>query len=315
MNFLVTGATGFLGVHLTYLLLKEGHDVFATYRHKYHKDFNNLEGLNLVKFDVYEDLLDNGSFDGVFHLAAETHPPTSFSAPYHFFKVNSMGTIKLCRQIEQRIHNAVFMYCSTSEVYGVWPEDYLITEETPLKPMNPYAVSKAAADMYVQEATRNNRLKGFITRAFSHTGPYRGSNYSISSDAIQIAKIIKGQQDPIIKVGNLKSKRVVMDVREVADVYYQLMIKYLSGEMKDGEIFNICGDGLHEIGYFLDLMLDLYNIKHIVSFEIDEKLYRPIDIPVQNPDSSKVRSFLNWKPSIPIEKTLKDLVEYWLERV
>lgn len=205
------------------------------------------------------------------------------------------------------------MNCSTSEVYGIVPDGVQITEEFPVKPTNPYAVSKAAADLYGTEQFKNNLARGFTTRAFSHTGPRRRSNYSISSDAIQIAKILKRQQSRIIKIGNLESQRVVMDVRDTALVYYRLMLRHLLNDMPNGEIYNISGNGLHKIQFFLDLMETVFQTK--AERQIDEKLFRPIDIPVQNPNSDKVRKFLNWEPTIPIKDTLIDLVNYWMERV
>lgn len=322
MKFLVTGQYGFAGQHLSHLLTREGHEVF------------NKGSFDITTLAV-DVIFSANKFDGVFHLASKTHPPTSFNEPIEYFKTNALGTINICEAIRQYQPECVLMNCSTSEVYGINPESAVITEKARLKPQNPYAVSKAAADMYCNERFKNGFLKGFTTRAFSHTGPGRPANYSISSDAIQIARIIKGKQEPVIKVGNLDCKRVVMDVRDVVDVYCQLMVRYIktyvstyrylslsppwedTGTKKtfemNGEVYNICGDELCRIGYFLDLMTKMYDLK--VTTEIDDKLFRKIDIPVQHPDSSKVRALLSWKPSIPIKKTLQDLVEYWLERV
>lgn len=320
MKFLITGITGFVGPHLAKILLDDGHEVHGITR-------------NLANFNDIKDTVDNSQilyhnsdlsesmkhifrgtkFDGIFHLGAETHPPTSFEQPQKYFRTNAVGTVNLVNTVQEHAPNCHFMYCSTSEVYGICPANSKVDETFPIAPMNPYAVSKATGELYVQERLRNNFLKGFITRAFSHTGPRRKNNYSISSDAYQIAKIIKREQYPVVKVGNLSCKRVVMDVRDVANVYYQLMLKSLKDKLPTNKVFNIGGDELHEIGYFLDLMLDLFNVS--VETEIEPKFYRKIDIPVQWPDSTKVRKFLNWKPTIPIETTLTDLVNYWLKKL
>lgn len=320
MRFLITGITGFVGPHLTRHLLKEGHEVYGTHCHEILEKIEDVKYLyaDVKNFSDINNLFREHRFNGVFHLASLTHPPTSFEQPELYFHTNAVGTIYVCEAIRSYQPECVLMNCSTSEVYGINPESAIITERARLKPSNPYAVSKAAADMYCSERFKNGFLKGFTTRAFSHTGPGRPSNYSISSDAIQIARIIKGKQEPVIKVGNLDCKRVVMDVRDVVDVYYRLMIQHINmpGFVRDlpqGEIYNICGDELCRIGYFLDLMIEMYDLK--VTTEIDDKLFRKIDIPVQYPSSAKVRELLSWKPSIPIETTLRDLVEYWLERV
>jgi GDPmannose 4,6-dehydratase len=207
------------------------------------------------------------------------------------------------------------MNCSTPEVYGICPGDKKITEEFPMRPNNPYGVSKAGADMYMFERTQTAALKGFLTRAFSHTGPRRGSNFSISSDAIQIARILRGEQEPVIKIGNMAAQRIVADVRDITDVYYLLMMEYMKGNVENGETFHIAGNDLHTIQHYLDLMLDISGLTGKVELEIEPKYFRKVEIPVQIPDDSKVRKLLNWEPRIPIEQTLKDLVDYWLEKL
>lgn len=327
MKFLVTGTTGFAGPHMINRILKEGHEVVAMARNlektKEIVDILGKKNMNRVEF-VYGDLIDldsitkvfkNHKFDGVFHLGAFAHPPSSFKTPLLACQTNLLGTARICDEIIQNQPECVLMHCSTPEVYGICPGDRKIKEDTPLRPNNPYGVSKAASDMYVLERASSVGLKTFLTRAFSHTGPRRGSNFSISSDAIQIARILRGEQEPVIKVGNMKSKRIVADVRDIVDVYYQLMLAYFENRIKSGEIFHIAGNELFEIQHYLDIMLDLSGLEGRVKQEIEPKYFRKIDIPVQIPDDSKVRELLNWKPKIKIEKTLKDLVNYWINRL
>ena len=287
MKFLVTGSEGFAGSHLCVRLKDAGHDVY---------------GANRYSRDILKK-----TYDGIFHLGASTYPPASFEKPADFFFNNAYLTARLIEEADTKS----FMYCSTSEVYGATEEK--ITENNPLRPQNPYAVSKAAADMYCHERMTNGALNGFITRAFSHVGARRPSRYAYSSDARQIAMILKGKQEPVIRVGNLRAQRNVMDVRDVVDVYYQLMLKNLNGEMDHGEIFNICGNKVREYGEYVHMMLKLFNVE--AKPETDPKLLRPVDILVQNPVSTKVRKYLDWEPSISIKDTLKSLVEYWLGNV
>ncbi|MGR3301865.1 MAG: GDP-mannose 4,6-dehydratase [Candidatus Scalindua sp.] len=287
MRFLVTGSEGFAGSHLCTYLKDAGHNVYGTNRY-------SIEALKR-------------SYDGIFHLGASTYPPTSFEEPAEFFFNNAYLTARLIEEAKTRC----FMYCSTSEVFGATEER--ITEDNPLRPQNPYAVSKAAADMYCHERMTNGALNGFITRAFSHVGARRPSRYAYSSDARQIAMIIRGKQEPVLRVGNLKAQRNVMDVRDVVDVYYQLMLKNLNGEMDHGEVFVICGNKVREYGEYVYMMLDLFNVE--AKLETDPKLLRPVDILVQNPDSTKLRQYLKWEPSISIEDTMKSLVEYWLGEI
>ena len=308
-------------------ILKDGHEVVAMARDLSKcKGIVNIvgsENLGKIKF-VYGDLsvplsltevLNSDKFDGVFHLGAFAHPPSSFITPLLASQTNIIGTAHMCDKILELMPDCVFMNCSTPEVYGICPGDRKIKEDFPMRPNNPYGVSKAGADMYMIERTQTTALKGFLTRAFSHTGPRRGPNFSISSDAIQIARILRGQQEPVIKIGNMKAQRIVADVRDIVDVYYQLMLAYFDGKVKDGEVFHIAGNDLHEMQHYLDIMLELTGLTDKVQLEIEPKFLRKVEIPVQIPDDSKVRNLLNWEPSIPIEQTLQDLVDYWLKEL
>lgn len=327
MKFLVTGATGFAGPHMINRILNDGHEVVAMAR-----DLNKApsivdilgeENIKKVKFeygdltdlDSITDIFTNHKFDGVFHLGAFAHPPSSFKTPLLASQTNLLGSARICDEIIRQQPDCVLLHCSTPEVYGICPGDRKIKEDMPMIPNNPYGVSKAASDMYVLERAASVGLKAFLTRAFSHTGPRRGYNFSISSDAIQIARILRGEQEPIIKIGNMKSQRIVADVRDVVDVYYRLMLAFFEGKVNNGETFHIAGNGLHEMQHYLDIMLGITNLKEKVTLEIEPRYFRKIDIPVQIPNDSKVRELLDWEPKIKIEKTLQDLVDYWLDRL
>jgi len=327
MKFLVTGATGFAGPHTINTIMQDGHEVVAMAR-----DMSKCAGIvdavgeeNLEKIEfVYGDLADLDSltkifdehvFDGVFHIGAFAHPGDSFRTPLLANQTNILGMAHICDQILEKMPKCVLMNCSTPEVYGICPGDRKIAEDMPLRPNNPYGVSKAGADMYMLERVQTAGLKGFVTRAFSHTGPRRRSNYSISSDAIQIARILRGEQEPVIKIGNMAAQRIVADVRDIAEVYYLLMIEHMKGNVKDGEIFHIAGNELHTIQHYLDLMLNMSGLTETVKLEIEPKFFRKVEIPVQIPDDSKVRQLLGWEPKYSIEQTLKDLLDYWLKEL
>ncbi len=177
--------------------------------------------------------------------------------------------------------------------------------------MNPYGVSKAAGDFYVRERAVSEKLPFFVTRAFSHTGPRRGRRFSIASDIYQIVRIQKGFQPPVIKVGTLSSKRVVMDVRDGCRAYYLLMQRAAA----NGEAYNVGGDELFTMGEILDLSLEIAGLAGKVKKEVDPNLVRPIDIPVQICDTQKCRTLTGWKPEIPIRKTLVDLLEYYTRKI
>jgi GDP-4-dehydro-6-deoxy-D-mannose reductase len=323
MKFLITGITGFTGPHLANILLKEGHTVYGLYRNENYLDISdvlkeNIKKINFIKCDLLDkdniyNIIKENKFDGVFHLAAYTHPSNSFDNPELVFNTNTTGTMALCESIRKYSPDCVLMYCSTAEVYGIYPENVLIKENFALNPISPYAVSKASSELFVAERTKNNMIQGFVTRAFSHTGPRRRHNYCLSSDAIQIARILLNKQDKIIKVGNLASKRATMHVNDVVQTYYDLMIRKINYNMNNGEVFNISNDTPHEIGYYLNMMLEMYNLINVVKLEPDPKLFRKIDLPLQRADCTKIKEFMNWKLATPISTALHDLVEYWKE--
>jgi len=324
IRYLITGINGFVGPHLAKILIDEGHhvsgliretngrkaDMLDTLPDKYYSKLDFHYGDLVSKESVFH-VFEKNKFDGVFHLAAQSHPPTSFDDPMGTFNVNANGTVHIVEAIRAFMPKCSLMFCSTSEVYGVVPEERgPIDENFPLIPINPYAVSKAGADMYVRERANSLKLPFFVTRAFSHTGPRRGNIFSISSDAYQIIRMTKGLQEKKLRVGNIESRRVVIDVRDCARAYYLLMNKFTPGEA-----YNVGGDTLHSIKDFIDMMLEIKGLKGKVELVTDPKLVRPIDIPVQVCDSDKCRALTGWKPTIPIEQTLQDLLDYWDKKI
>ena len=323
-NYLVTGITGFAGPHLANLLIENGHKVYGLVRQSNgmetdildtvpEKNFQQIEFLysDLVNFRTLNTIFKENKFDGVFHLAAQSHPPTSFIDPLGTFENNIMGSANLIQAITDNQPECRLMFCSTSEVYGnVGIDKRKIKTTDTLLPANPYGASKAATDLYLQERFENKKIRGFITRAFSHTGPRRGKTFSISSDAYQIAKIMKGLQDKTLLVGNLKSVRVVLDVRDIVNAYYLLMMT----DASDGKVFNVSGDVPHEMGVYTDMLLAHSKLEGVTK-EISPKLFRPIDIHYQHGDCQELVDITGWKPVFTLEQTIGDLLDYWVKKI
>ena len=324
MKFLITGITGFAGPHLANLLHQKGHQVYGLIRStngrendirdvvpdEVYRDITFLYS-DLKNYRVLQQVFKENQFDGVFHLAAQSHPPSSFVDPLGTFEENIIGSANLIQAITDHQPDCKLMFCSTSEVYGnVGIDGRKIRWDDTLFPANPYGASKVATDLYMQERIENKKLKGYITRAFSHTGPRRGKNFSISSDAFQIARMMKGLQEPVLKVGNLESVRVVIDVRDTVNAYYLAMIS----DNVNGQIFNVCGDTPLKMRFFTEKLIELSGLKNITQ-EICPKLYRPIDIHYQHGDSSNLVELTDWKPEYTIEQTLSDLLKYWYDKI
>lgn len=324
MKFLITGITGFAGPHLANLLLEKGHEVHGVVRTANGRETDLLDVisntnlqqikfhyLDLKNFFSVDKLLKAENYDGVFHLAAQSHPPTSFKDPILTWDENVNASVNIITSLQGT--DTKLMFCSTSEVYGDACKDVgRLSTDMPLTPSNPYGTSKAAIDLYMQERTSNGFLNGFVTRAFSHTGPRRGRIFSISSDAAQIAAMEKGMQEPVLKIGNLETERVVIDVRDCVNAYYLLML----AEESNGKVFNVCGDEINKMQKYTDLLIEHSKFEYEqVEQQIYEPYYRPIDIQVQVGDSSSLREITNWKPSIDISTTMKDLLDYWRKKL
>ncbi|MGD0652246.1 MAG: GDP-mannose 4,6-dehydratase [Verrucomicrobiia bacterium] len=326
MNYFITGITGFAGPHLAQLLLKEGHSVHALVRESNGREIDLLDVLDAEELDRitfhYGDLLEYHSlnrvfsshqYDGVFHLAAQSHPPTSFVDPVGTFASNVQGSVNLIDVVQRHQKNCSFMFCSTSEVYGDSGKTVgVLKESSPLVPSNPYATSKASVDLYMQERCRNGYLNGYITRAFSHTGPRRGKKFSISWDAYYLALMATGKvKDRVLPVGNLQTQRVVIDVRDCVRAYYLLMQNH-----DNGAAYNVCGDmgSVKKMEFFTDKLIEISGLKGVEK-KVSEKLYRPIDIQVQIGDTARLREKTGWRTEIPIEQTLSDLYRYWVKKL
>ena len=286
MKYLITGITGFAGPHLAKLLLDEGHEVHGVVRTANGREMDLVDVMTVKEIESirfhYVDLKDYmglqkvllENFDGVFHLAAQSHPPTSFLEPVMTWNDNVSATMNLITLLEGK--ETKLMFCSTSEVYGDTGKDVgLLGVDSKLLPSNPYGASKAAIDLYLQERFNNQKVRGFITRAFSHTGPRRGKIFSISSDAYQIAKMELGLQEKVLKIGNLQTERVVIDVRDCVNAYYKLM----QTDNSNGNVYNVCGEEVHKMQYYTDCLIEASSLNYDdVEQRIHKPFYRDIDI-------------------------------------
>ena len=330
-KYLITGITGFAGPNLANFLIDQNQEVYGLVRCSSgreqdirdvipDKNFQKITFLygDFTRIRDMKDVFKNNKFDGVFHLGAQSHPPTSFKDPEGTRLTNVIGTENIMNSLATYQKDCALMFCSTSEVYGAVPEEKQpINEDFLINPINPYGLSKAISDVDVRGRAKIFDLPFFVTRAFSHTGLRRGKKFSISSDAYQIARIKAGLQEPTISVGTLSSKRVVMDARDCVRAYYYLMERAIKGDKEvSGEAFNVGGDELFSIGELLNNMLKISGLEGKVSEEVNPKFVRPVDIPIQICDTKKVRELTNWKPEISIvKKTLPDLLDYWYKKV
>jgi len=313
---LITGITGFVGSHLAEYLLDKNFEVYGTVRWRSSLDNIKIikDKLKLVDTDLRdahstEKMIKEVMPDYIFHLAAQSFVPTSWHAPQETFVTNVIGTINLFEAVRNSNIDPKIQVAGSSEEYGMVYENELpITEENPLRPLSPYAVSKVAQDKLSYQYNKSYGLKIIVTRAFNHTGPRRGEPFVTSNFAKQIAEIENGKREPVINVGNLAAKRDFTDVRDIVKAYY------LSLQKCDfGEAYNMCSEKTWTIQSILDMLLSMSEVK--IEVKTDPTRLRPSDVEVLLGDCSKFRKKTGWEPIIPIDKTLSDLLDYWREKV
>ena len=318
MRVLITGITGFAGSHLADYLLAEHPDVEIHGIFRWRSRRENIAHLgNRVKL-TEGDLRDEASLrqvmaesrpDAIFHLAAQSYVPTSWRAPTETLTTNIAGQANLFEAVRAAGLDPVIQIAGSSEEYGlVLPDEVPISEDNPLRPLSPYAVSKVAQDMLAYQYFRSYGMKTIRTRGFNHTGPRRGEVFVSSNFAKQIASIEAGSQRPVIRVGNLDAVRDFTDVRDMVRAYWLAVTK-----ATPGEVYNLGSGRRITIRALLDLLLSMSDAE--VDVEIDPQRLRPSDVEVLLADSSKFRNETGWEPVIPLETTLSDLLDYWRQRI
>lgn len=313
---LITGITGFVGSHLAELLLKEGFQVYGTMRPRSKTD-NITEIMDKIQLEDV-DIADSHSLytaigkikpDMIFHLAAQSYVPSSWASPATTLEANIIGAVNLFESVRSLNLNPLIQIACSSEEYGlVYKNEVPIKEDNPLRPQSPYAVSKVAMDYLGYQYHASYNMNIIRTRGFNHTGPRRGDVFAESTFAKQIAEIEKKKKEPVIFVGNLEAKRDYTDVRDMVKAY---LLSVEKGE--PGEVYNICVGKTIKIGDMLDLLLSFSKVK--VKIKEDPARMRPSDVPILLGDNSKFVAKTGWKPEIPFEKTMEDLLNYWRERV
>ena len=323
---LITGVTGMVGSHLLdYLLANTDWEIWGLARwrspmenisgHFQHIN-SNFSRIKLIYGDLNDPIslstaIESASPNYIFHLAAQSFPKTSFSAPLDTLNTNIIGTASLLEVIRNKCPNAIVHVCSSSEVFGRVPRERIpIKENENFHPASPYAISKAGTDLLGRFYAEAYGINTQTTRMFTHTGPRRGDIFAESSFAKQIALAELGYIEPIIKVGNLDSLRTIADVRDAVKAYYQLV----THNPIPGAYYNIGGSHTCTVGEILQTLFEFSSIKNL-SYEIDIERLRPIDADLQVPDTSAFSAHTGWKPSIPYEQTMLDLLNYWREKI
>lgn len=316
---LISGITGFVGSHLADYIIKEKPLIEIVGLVRWRSPKNNIREIEKLITLKYADLVDFASIynvineqkpDVIFHLAAQSYVDFSYLAPITTLETNIIGTANLLESIRliklAKNYDPIVHICSSSEVYGQAEKNEVPIKETnQLRPASPYAVSKVGEDMLAFQYWLSWNIKTIRTRMFTHEGPRRGEVFAPSNFAKQIAAIEAGIQPPTVIVGNLKSIRTFMDVRDAVRAYWLLV-----NTCKFGEVYNIGGSETMTVGQMLNKLIKLSHKKDI-KIKVDPARIRPSDVTLQIPSTEKFKKETGWKPEIAFNDTLTDMLNYW----
>ena len=316
MKILITGVTGFAGSHLAdYALARGDVEVFGTAR--WRSPSQNIEHVADKITVIDADLRDASSVeslvadikpDWIFHLAAQSYVVSSWKLPSETITTNIVGTVNIFEAVRRAKYSPRILVACSSEEYGhVEPDEVPITEDNPLRPLSPYGVSKVGQDLLSYQYFKSYGLEAIRTRAFNHTGPRRGRVFVCSNFAIQIVEAQKGLR-PHVSVGNLDAVRDFTDVRDTVRAYWLALEAGAAGD-----VYNICSGTGYSIGEVLEKLIAIAGTD--VAVEVDDTRLRPSDVPRLIGDNAKFTKRTGWRPEVPFDQTLSDILDYWRERI
>jgi GDP-4-dehydro-6-deoxy-D-mannose reductase len=307
-TILVTGAAGFAGSHLLDLLAGEDARVVALRK----------PGVGAETQAAYPavtwleiDLLDRGAVRRavgelapavVYHLAGSPHVGQSWAAAAETLAVNVMGTHSLLEAV--RLEGVPSRVVVPSSAYIYRPADRALTEDDAVEATSPYAISKVATELAVARAARVDGIHAVVARSFNHIGPRQDPSFFASGVARQVALIEAGRLEPVIRVGNLESRRDLTDVRDTMRAY-----RALAERGTPGCAYNVCSGRAYRMRDLLDQLVARARVT--VTVQPDPERFRPNDTPLLLGDLSRIRQATGWEPLVPIEHTLHDLLDYW----
>jgi GDP-4-dehydro-6-deoxy-D-mannose reductase len=297
---IITGASGFAGRHLAELCAAEGDEVV---------DLSRSSGLRV-------DLLDAAAVRAavrdtapavVHHLAARAHVGESWREPAAYLRDNAAMTLNLLEAVRAEAPEATVVVVGSSELYG--PQASLpVDESAALRPQNPYAVSKASADLLAGFFADAHGLRIVRPRAFNHAGPGQEPMYAIASFARQIAEGLERDEDPIrVVTGNPDARRDYTDVRDVVRAYRAL------ADAAEPGVYNVCSGRPASAAELLAALGRAAGVE--VDHVVDRKLRRANEVMEIRGSYERLHAATGWEPEIPLERTLADTVAWWREEI
>jgi len=313
LRILLTGATGFVGPLLGEAILRTFPDVqlLAVGGRSLPSIAGSTATLSPLDSIAEAERLVQFRPDVVVHLAALSSVAAADANGPAIMGFNLGGTMRLARALRGTSQKPAFIFASSGEVYGSSFTNGVVDEDTPLRPGNAYARSKAAAE-YALTDLMGDCGPVILLRLFNHTGPGQDERFVVPSFAAQIARIEKGQQTAGVRVGNLAAERDFLDVADVVDAY--IAVIRAAGSMPTGpSVFNVCSSSAVSIQSILDGLISLSRANIQVS--TDPGRMRASDIPKTLASSERFRKRFGWTPKSSIQASLPNVLNYWRGKV
>ena len=312
MKIWINGCGGMMASHLVQALAASGHSVLGTY-YKPTIDTADLAGLQLEEVDIRDwcsvwDSLNRFQPEAIFHLAAQSYPTISWQRPIETLETNVIGTanvLEAARRLSKKVR--VVVAGSSAEYGTVDPSKVPITEDQALLPLHPYGVSKVATDLLAYQYWAAFSLDVVRVRIFNCTGP-RKTGDALSDFVRRTVWLERHRETRGVRVGNLETRRTLVDVRDLNRGLTLLLDKGAGGE-----VYNLGGPTAHRMSEVLDRVLAHSSRKDLVP-EIDPTLRRPTDEPIIWADCTRLKVATGWQPTITLDQTIADMFAYWRER-
>ena len=307
---LVTGAEGFVGGHLVAELTATGnYELYGTVRLPERRSRTAIPqsrtfDCNILDPSAIAAVMGRVEPTAVIHLAGRADVGASWKDPVGTMRANVVGTLNVIQAVLEGVPESRLVVVSTAGVYGhaVDPERPL-TENSPVSPLDPYSVSKAAAELLAHQYFVSHGLQAIVVRPFNHIGPGQSHRFLVGRLARRIAEIEAGTERPVLTLGNLSSRRDFTDVRDVARAYRLLMERGVAGK-----VYNVSTRRAVEIRQVVDIALAQSRVP--IKLELDVERERPMDLQVLLGDSSKLRALTDWEPTVSIEQSIGDAIEH-----
>lgn len=309
---LIIGAAGFVGGYLAkHLQTEYGMMVAAT---KLAHEKLEIEGVDAYNLDILNkeeivSLLFKVRPDYIFHLAAQSSVGLSWKNPGLTVDINIKGSINVMDAIRELYYKPKVLLIGSGEEYGhIKPGESPISEDNMIRPGNIYAATKVCQNMIGSIYAKAYDMDLMMVRAFNHIGPTQAPMFVVADFCKQVAEIEKGLRPPVMYVGNLSAERDFTDVRDVVRAYALLVQKGTAGET-----YNVGSGHAISIQEILDMIIALSDKE--IKVEVDPNKLRPVDVPIIEADTTKLKDTTGWKQTITLQQTIEETLNYWRERV